>query len=48
MLLQSGTAFFLQSETDIITVGQVLQSEKNVVTKWDRCYKLRRLFQSGL
>ena len=34
-LLQSGTAFLLQSETD-------------VVTKWDRCYKVRRmLLQSG-
>ena len=29
-------------------VGQVLQSETDVVTKWDRCYKVRRiLLQSG-
>ena len=29
-------------------MGQVLQSETDVVTKWDRCYKVRRLLQSGL
>ena len=29
-------------------VGQVLQSETDVVTKWDRCYKVKRmLLQSG-
>ena len=29
-------------------VGQVLQSETDVVTKWDRCYKVRQmLLQSG-
>ena len=28
-------------------VGQVLQSEKDVATKWDRCNKVERLLQSG-
>ena len=46
-LLQIGTAFLLQIET-VYKVGQVLQSERDVVTKWDRCCKVRRLLQSGL
>ena len=53
MLLQSETAFLLQSRTEVVTkwdgscykVGQVLQSETDVVTKWDRCYKVGRLLQ---
>ena len=47
MLSQSGTAFqlkrLLQSGTAFL-----LQSGTKVVTKWDRCYKMRQmLLQSG-
>ena len=55
-LLQSGTEVVTKWDSFFVTkwdgsyykVGQVLQSETDVVTKWDRCYKVRRLLQSGL
>ena len=40
--------FFTKWDGTCYKVGQVLQSETVVVTKWDRCYKVgRMLLQSG-
>ena len=54
-LLQSGTEVVTKWDRFFVTkwdvscckVGQVLQNKKDVVTKWGRCYKVRRLLQSG-
>ena len=48
-VVRKGDSFFITKwDGSCYKAGQVLQSETDVVTKWDRCYKVRPLLQSGL
>ena len=49
LLLQSATAFLLQSATSTVLLqsATVITKSDNFITKCDRYYKVRRLFQSA-
>ena len=43
ILLQNATSFLLQNATVLLQIATVITKCDNFITKWDICYKMRRL-----